>query len=625
VSNAPASRSCPTSDVDDWLIVRAKTIRWTKLLILASLLLVSGLAIFAALAGLRPSQPNERSLLFSLTGEEALLPQIKGLSDLAASAMRPRLHTEDSTPVAHAGVNPFGVNVFLEQEVEPAKRELAVRMAREAGFRWLRQEFPWEDIEIHGKGDFEDRRHEPYRSAWEKYDHIVDLAEQYDMELIVRLSNPPAWTRAAGDEAGTYAPPDNLEDYGDYVQAVVERYKGRVRYYQIWNEPNIYPEWGEATISPEDYTELLKVGAERARAVNPEVVIISGALASTIDLDGIHVPSHNFNDLDLLAAHVRRRRGPLLRRAGHAGLRPVVGADRPAHEPAGDQLQPAALRARRDGAQRRRRQGHLDQRDELERGAGRDRRQALRPGQPGAAGRVPAPGLRAPAARVALAGRGQHLVSQARHRRLGAEQPARGLLPPAGPRLHAAAGLRQHEGYTASLQPTLYAGHHQEDHWALHYSGAWETVKDSEAELGQFVQTSDPQAVLTFTFQGSDLILVAPKGPGMGRWLVEVDGRERARVNLAASSATPARPATVVRSLSSDKPHQVVLRPEVGADGQMVGPVAVDGLIVQSRNMAWVNGLYCLTTLIFLAVAGFIFYLWQASKRSIPQQAGWEE
>ncbi|MEI2689676.1 MAG: hypothetical protein V9H69_08165 [Anaerolineae bacterium] len=258
---------------------------------------MSGLAVFAGLTG---TQENGHSLLFNLTGEEALLPQIKGLSDLAAGAMRPRLRTDDMGIIAHAGVNPFGVNVFLEQEVDPAKRELAVRMAHDAGFRWLRQEFPWEDIEIHGKGDFEDRRHEPYRSAWEKYDQIVDLAEQYDMELIVRLSNPPEWSRAAGDAAGTFAPPDNLADYGDFVQAVVERYKGRVRYYQIWNEPNIYPEWGEAVISPEDYVTLLKVGAERARVADPDAVIISGALASTIDLDGIHVPGHNFNDLTFL-------------------------------------------------------------------------------------------------------------------------------------------------------------------------------------------------------------------------------------------------------------------------------------------------------------------------------------
>jgi hypothetical protein len=157
-------------------------------------------------------------------------------------------------------------------------------MAAEAGFHWLRQEFPWEDIEVHGKGDFQDRRHQPYRSAWEKYDHIVDLAERYGMELIVRLSNPPAWTRAEGDAVGTFAPPDNYEDFGDFVATVVNRYRGRVRYYQIWNEPNIYPEWGERPVNPEAYVKLLRVAYTRAKAADPGVVIISGALASTIEL-----------------------------------------------------------------------------------------------------------------------------------------------------------------------------------------------------------------------------------------------------------------------------------------------------------------------------------------------------
>ncbi|MBU0705536.1 MAG: hypothetical protein KKC18_16935 [Chloroflexi bacterium] len=172
---------------------------------------------------------------FDYTGEEDLLPQVRGMGQLAADALRPQPRTAPDAPVAHAGVNPFGINVFLEQEVEPEKRERAVRMIAEAGFHWLRQEFPWEDIEIHGKGDFEDRRHEPHRSAWEKYDNIVGLAEQYGLQVVPRLSNPPAWTRADGDAQGTYAPPDDLADWGDYVYAVVSRYRGRVHYYQLWN------------------------------------------------------------------------------------------------------------------------------------------------------------------------------------------------------------------------------------------------------------------------------------------------------------------------------------------------------------------------------------------------------
>ncbi len=231
--------------------------------------------------------------LFTLTGEEALSAQIKGLTDLSADLLRPRLDLAPDTPAAHSGVNPFGVNVFLEQEPDPAVREQVVQMAAAAGFKWLRQEFVWEDIEIHGKGDFEDRRHEPQRSAWEKYDQIVDLAEQYGLGVIARVSNPPEWTRAGGNEVGPYAPPDDYQDFADFVSALVGRYRGRIRYYQLWNEPNIYPEWGNYAISPEDYTRLLCAGAAAARAADPEVVIINGALASTIVLDPAAPPPGN--------------------------------------------------------------------------------------------------------------------------------------------------------------------------------------------------------------------------------------------------------------------------------------------------------------------------------------------
>ncbi|MCB9158333.1 MAG: cellulase family glycosylhydrolase [Caldilineaceae bacterium] len=262
-----------------------------------TLILWAGLLSFGGLALLLLATPPARQWLWAHTGEEAFSAQVKGVTDLAADLLRPRLDLAANVPVAPAVTSPFGINVFLEQEADPAKRELAVQMAAAAGYHWLRQEFPWEDIEIHGKGDFEDRRHEPYRSAWDKYDQIVALAEQYDMELIVRLSNPPAWSRAAGDDAGTYAPPDDFQDYADFVAAVVERYRGRVRYYQLWNEPNIYPEWGNQPVSPEEYTALLKAGAAAARAADPDVVIIAGALASTIDLDGTVNAGRNFNDL----------------------------------------------------------------------------------------------------------------------------------------------------------------------------------------------------------------------------------------------------------------------------------------------------------------------------------------
>jgi len=534
--------------------------RWIRFVFLASLLLVSRLAVFAAQSHYQRGLSRDQSLLVNLTGEQAALSQLKGLSDLAADALRPGLHTADFAAVAHAGLNPFGVNVFLEQEADPAKRELAVRMASEAGFRWLRQEFPWEDIEIHGKGDFEDRRHEPYRSAWEKYDHIVALAEQYHMQLIVRLSNPPAWSHAAGEAAGTFGPPDNLADYGDFVEAVVSRYRGRVRYYQIWNEPNIYPEWGEAAVSPEAYTELLKAGATRARTADPDVVIISGALASTIDLDGVSVAGRNFNDLTFLQRMYDAGAAPYFDVLAMQGYGLWSG-------PTDRRMNPRVMNFSRP----------LFVRDVM-----------VRNGDAGKAIWISEMNWNAVPDDIADKRYGQvNLAQQAAYLalaydRLQREWPWLGVAntwylkratdaweqngqPEAYFRLLAPDFTPEPvydslKAYTAALVPVLYRGYHQQDHWALQYEGSWQAAADAAAALGGFAVTSDPQAAVSFQFEGSDLILVAPKGPEMGRWIVEIDGRERARINLQARQPAMAQRITVARSLRGDRVHQVVMR-----------------------------------------------------------------
>ncbi len=252
-------------------------------LLALALLLTLGLAADLSARGL------VWQALWHVTGEESPAGQLRGFVEYLGNFTRAMPQTRPEIVPALAQVNPYGVNTFLQQEVEPAKREQQARLIAEAGFHWIRQEFPWEDIEIHGRGDFEDRRHEPYRSAWEKYDHIVELAEQYGLAIQARLSNPPGWTRAAGDTGGTFAPPDDLQDYINYAVAVAERYRGRIQAYQVWNEPNIYPEWGERAVDAAAYTEMLCRTYAALKAVDPAIIVISGALAPTAALDGRNI------------------------------------------------------------------------------------------------------------------------------------------------------------------------------------------------------------------------------------------------------------------------------------------------------------------------------------------------
>lgn len=146
-------------------------------------------------------------------------------------------------------------------------------------------------MEVDGRGQFTDTRNDldgdgspDTIDAWAKYDRLVSLAEDYDLRLLVRLSNPPAWAQTPG--SGSFAPPADLQDFVNYATAVAQRYKGRIHHYQIWNEPNIYPEWGENFADPVAYTDMLCRTYAALKAVDPSIVVVSAAIAPTISLDG---------------------------------------------------------------------------------------------------------------------------------------------------------------------------------------------------------------------------------------------------------------------------------------------------------------------------------------------------
>ncbi len=180
--------------------------------------------------------------------------------------------------VPNTDVNPYGADFFLAREVEPWKRERTVEMARQAGLGWAKQQFAWAEIEPLRKGEFID----PVsgESSWEKFDQLVDLYRANGLQVIARLDRAPAWARIQDTRPET--PPTSFEDYGDFVYAFVDHFRGRVQYIQIWNEPNIYPEWGEQAVDPEAYTELLKIAYQRAKEADPDVYVLSAPLAITL-------------------------------------------------------------------------------------------------------------------------------------------------------------------------------------------------------------------------------------------------------------------------------------------------------------------------------------------------------
>jgi hypothetical protein len=169
----------------------------------------------------------------------------------------------------------YGMQVFLFWQEEIADRDL--QLVEEAGFRWVKQEFAWREIEPAQKGAFD----------WSRTDRIMDQVDAHDLKIIVRLGVQPQWAGGGFPEVG---PPNNLQDFADFVTAVATRYQGRVDAYQIWNEPNLSREWGNRPPNAAEYTEMLKVAYEAIKAVDPYPIVISAGMAPTSRNDDIARP-----------------------------------------------------------------------------------------------------------------------------------------------------------------------------------------------------------------------------------------------------------------------------------------------------------------------------------------------
>ena len=171
----------------------------------------------------------------------------------------------------------FGLSMFLWDQPQTSDRDLKIASA--ANFRWQKTVFQWSQIEGKGKGQFD----------WTEADRVVKATNAAGLKVIGRLDFQPAWARKDGAHNG---PPDNYQDYWDFVSAFVSHYKagspnGSVDAVEVWNEVNLTREWGMKPINREqasDYVRLLTGAYQAAHKANPNIYVISAGLSPT----GVH-------------------------------------------------------------------------------------------------------------------------------------------------------------------------------------------------------------------------------------------------------------------------------------------------------------------------------------------------
>lgn len=176
--------------------------------------------------------------------------------------------TPTSWPISTRLNSPeYGVNLHLWWDPWAAVRR-DWPLVKDAGFTWVKQRLAWQDVEGAGPGHY----------TWEGADQIVDDAERAGVSLVFRIDYPPSWALLPAAEG---ALPVDVTKLGDFCHALAARYQGRVRGYQVWNEPNLAREWNGNAPDPAGYVTLLRACYVGIKTAYPEALVISAGLSPT--------------------------------------------------------------------------------------------------------------------------------------------------------------------------------------------------------------------------------------------------------------------------------------------------------------------------------------------------------
>jgi len=166
--------------------------------------------------------------------------------------------------------SPFGMLTFLVWNHEwndyqygalpDVKR--AVALMKEAGVGIVRLDFNWPDIEK-TPGEFDFSRH----------DWIVDHLFENGIKVMGMLQYSPAWTGREWND-----PPDSGQ-FARYAGRTVRHFRDRVKYWEVWNEPDVRQYWSLQD-GMKAYTELLKAAYPAIKKEDHTCQVLMGGVSA---------------------------------------------------------------------------------------------------------------------------------------------------------------------------------------------------------------------------------------------------------------------------------------------------------------------------------------------------------
>jgi len=162
-----------------------------------------------------------------------------------------------------------GINADLAQ-YGPEGRERALDDIERLGSYWVRQHFPWREIEPE-EGIYD----------WARWDAVVEAVGRQELGLIAVLDGPPDWALRRDPVPLPCEPPCRVEAYARFVRALAQRYAEIIQAYQVWDEPNLSQAWGSGHVAACGYATLLEAAYGAIHEADPSATVLGGGLAPT--------------------------------------------------------------------------------------------------------------------------------------------------------------------------------------------------------------------------------------------------------------------------------------------------------------------------------------------------------
>lgn len=153
------------------------------------------------------------------------------LAGVALVAISPFISGSSASEIRLEGTGKPIQNAYFGMHIHRADTTTRWPIARFGAWRFWDASVSWQRLE-------------PAKDAWDfkRLDTLVALAERRGVEPMLTLGITPRWAASRPNEEFVYgyggnSPPRDLRDWEDYVRTVAVRYKGRIKYYELWNEP----------------------------------------------------------------------------------------------------------------------------------------------------------------------------------------------------------------------------------------------------------------------------------------------------------------------------------------------------------------------------------------------------